>query len=334
MPKRILVIQTAFIGDVILATALLESLHKKDPNARIDLLVRKGNESLFKGHPFLNEVLVWDKKSGKYANLFSLLKKIRKSKYDLLVNVQRFAASGFLSMFSGAKKVVGFSKNPLSIFFNKRVPHHIDWHGGETTHEVERNHLLIADEVGSEAERPKLYPTAAHKAEVDACGVSRPYVCIAPASVWFTKQFPVSQWIALTNELTDDFQVLLIGAPSDAEICEEIASHSTHPHVKVLAGKLSLLGSAALMSNASMNYVNDSAPMHLCSALNAPVTAVYCSTIPAFGFGPLSDNSSIVEVQEKLDCRPCGLHGFKKCPEGHFNCAHHIKVEQFNTDLK
>jgi len=77
-----------------------------------------------------------------------------------------------------------------------------------------------------------------------------------------------------------------------------------------------------------MNYVNDSAPLHLASAMNAPTTAIYCSTAPAFGFGPLSDNSRIIETQEKLDCRPCGLHGFKTCPEKHFKCAFTIEAKQ------
>ncbi|HEV9038701.1 MAG TPA: glycosyltransferase family 9 protein, partial [Puia sp.] len=77
-----------------------------------------------------------------------------------------------------------------------------------------------------------------------------------------------------------------------------------------------------------MNYVNDSAPMHFASAVNAPVTAVYCSTLPEFGFGPLSDDSHIVQIAQHLDCRPCGLHGYKACPLGHFNCAHKIENGQ------
>jgi heptosyltransferase-2 len=88
-----------------------------------------------------------------------------------------------------------------------------------------------------------------------------------------------------------------------------------------MAGKLSFLESAALMKHAVMNYVNDSAPLHLASATDAPVTAVFCSTIPAFGFGPLSSNSRVIETIEDLECRPCGLHGYKVCPRGHFKCA-------------
>jgi heptosyltransferase-2 len=88
------------------------------------------------------------------------------------------------------------------------------------------------------------------------------------------------------------------------------------------------------MKKALMNYVNDSAPMHLASAVNAPVTAVYCSTVPAFGFGPLSDNSTIIEAFPEPECRPCGLHGLRQCPLGHFNCAETIKTEQLLHRLR
>jgi ADP-heptose:LPS heptosyltransferase len=83
-----------------------------------------------------------------------------------------------------------------------------------------------------------------------------------------------------------------------------------------------------------MNFTNDSAPMHLASAMNAPVTAVFCSTIPEFGFGPLSDDSMIIQTEEQLECRPCGLHGHEQCPEKTFNCAYTIPVTKFIERLK
>ena len=92
--KKILVIQTAFIGDVVLATALIENLHQQWPEVKMDILVRKGNESLFESHPFLNQVLVWDKKNYKYHHWMGLLFKIRSSQYDVVINAQRFAATG------------------------------------------------------------------------------------------------------------------------------------------------------------------------------------------------------------------------------------------------
>eukprot|EP00611_Tribonema_gayanum_P026556 TRINITY_DN6355_c0_g1_i4.p1 TRINITY_DN6355_c0_g1~~TRINITY_DN6355_c0_g1_i4.p1 ORF type:complete len:105 (+),score=6.41 TRINITY_DN6355_c0_g1_i4:562-876(+) len=102
--QRILVIQTAFIGDVVLATGLLEKLHQRFPDAIIDIAVRKGNESLFIEHPFLQTIHIWDKRKNKYKHLLQLLFSIRKQKYDIVVNVQRYMATGFLTAFSGAKK--------------------------------------------------------------------------------------------------------------------------------------------------------------------------------------------------------------------------------------
>jgi heptosyltransferase-2 len=91
--------------------------------------------------------------------------------------------------------------------------------------------------------------------------------------------------------------------------------------VENLAGTLSFLQSAALMAGAEMNYVNDSAPLHMASAMNAPTTAVFCSTVGSFGFTPLADVQRVVETNHSLPCRPCGLHGHQACPQGHFRCA-------------
>ncbi|HQV01642.1 MAG TPA: glycosyltransferase family 9 protein, partial [Bacteroidia bacterium] len=74
--SRFLIVQTAFVGDAILMTALLEKLHVYYPQATLDVLVRKGNESLFDSHPFIGNVLIWDKKQGKYKSLFTLINSI------------------------------------------------------------------------------------------------------------------------------------------------------------------------------------------------------------------------------------------------------------------
>jgi heptosyltransferase-2 len=82
------------------------------------------------------------------------------------------------------------------------------------------------------------------------------------------------------------------------------------------------------MKNALRNYVNDSGPLHLTSAMNAPVSAFFCSTIPDFGFGPLSEDAQVIATTENLSCRPCGSHGFKVCPKGHFKCGRGIDLSQ------
>ncbi|MFM9839535.1 MAG: glycosyltransferase family 9 protein [Cyclobacteriaceae bacterium] len=321
-PKSIIVIQTAFIGDVILATALIEKLHQFYPKAGIDFIIRKGNETLLTNHPFLREVIVFDKKR-KYKNLFLLISKIRKSKYDVLINVQRFATTGLIATFSGAKVRIGFDKNPLSFLYTKKIKHQIG-----QLHEVERNQKLIEELTDSKPSKPKLYPSANDFEKIEIYQ-SESYYCIAPTSVWFTKQWPAEKWIELIQSVQHKVKsIFLLGAPADHHVCESIRLASGFSGAVNLAGKLSFLESAALMKNAQMNFVNDSAPMHLASATNAPVKAIYCSTVPSFGFGPLSDQSFVIETKEKLECRPCGLHGFKDCPKGHFKCAYTISVDQ------
>ncbi len=314
---KILIIQTAFLGDVVLATALLEKLHQAYPDSELHFLLRKGNEAVFNGHPYIVKLWIFDK-GQKFKNAFKIIKALRAERYDLVINLQRFAMSGIITAFSGGKRKIGFSKNPLSFLFSQSYEHNISTDGNQ--HEVDRNQNLIADITDDEAAKPRLYPSNDDFEKVKQYKKAK-YITIAPASVWFTKQWPKEKWLEFMDSLPSSLKVFLLGAKGDQSLCEELKTKSKHKDIEVLAGQLSPLASAALMQDANMNYVNDSAPMHFASSVNAPVTAIYCSTVPAFGFGPLSDNSIIIETDEKLDCRPCGLHGYKKCPEGHFKCA-------------
>lgn len=317
--KKVLVVQTAFIGDAILASSLLEQIHCDYPDCRIDLLVRRGNEGLFKSHPFLNEVLVWDKKAGKYKSLWALLKRIRRERYSAVFNLQRFGSTGFLTAFSRADYTVGFRKNPFSRWFSERKVHLYR----DGLHEIDRNALLFETFALGKTPPPRLYPTAEDFEKVAGLK-TRPFVCMAPASVWFTKQYPVEKWVDLIDKTPEHFRIFLIGGPGDKDLLDLIHQKVSRANVENMAGKFGLLASAALMRDAAMNYVNDSAPMHLCSSVNAPVTAIYCSTVPEFGYGPLSEQSFVAQTAKELACRPCGLHGYKKCPEGHFECGHSI----------
>jgi len=322
--KRILIIQTAFIGDVILSTPIIEKLHAFYPDAKIDFLVRKGNAGLLQGHPKLNRVFIWKKDQKKYTNLFKLIYLIRSKKYDCAINVQRFFASGLITILSGAKLKIGFVKNPLSFLFTKQIGHRL-----RGQHESSRNLSLVMALTDDKYVRPKLYPRKSDYALVSKYQVL-PYVCIAPTSVWGTKQYPMVKWVELILSLDDRWIVYLIGGDVDYDECEEIREMTGRSNVNNLAGKMRFLESAALMEKAAINYVNDSAPMHIASCMNARTNAVFCSTIPSFGFGPLADESKVVQVEDSLACRPCGIHGKRKCPLGHFKCAYSIQKEQFD----
>ena len=326
--KKILVIQTASIGDVILATPVLEKLHQYFPDAQLDLLVKKGMESLFKNHPFLNKVVIWDKKTNSYLNYIKIFREVRRTNYDVVVNIQRFFLTGLITAFSRADIRIGFDKNPLSFCFTVKIPHKID----QGIHEIKRNLSLISNLTDENTTLPRIYPSISDLNQVAAISTGR-YYTISPASLWFTKQFPAEKWIELCRKIPPGATAYLLGSSADQGLCDSLISQAAHPGIKNLAGKLSFLQSAALMMQARMNFTNDSAPMHLASAVNAPVTAIYCSTIPDFGFGPLSDDSRVVQVEDKLPCRPCGLHGFNSCPEKHFKCAYDINIAQISGRL-
>ncbi|MFH1320825.1 MAG: glycosyltransferase family 9 protein [Bacteroidota bacterium] len=206
----------------------------------------------------------------------------------------------------------------------------------EVKHETERNLELVKEITDSEFTpldihpkgiiMPKLYPGVSDYQHVERFKTTD-YICIAPMSVWFTKQFTKEKWLEFLRKTDRDLEVYLLGGKDDSDACEVILNQSEHHKIQNLAGKLSFLQTAALMKDAKMNYVNDSASLHIASSMNAPVTAIFCSTIPAFGFGPLSDNSKVIETKLDLDCRPCGLHGLKRCPEEHFKCATSIEIE-------
>jgi len=330
---KILIIQTASIGDVVLATPLIEKLSAFFPRAIIDVLVKKGIESLLSGHPKLSRVIIWDKANNKYKEMRSLVKQIRKEKYEVVINLQRFASTGLITTLSGSRIKVGFSKNPFSLFFTKALKHRISANPDSSEHEIHRNLSLIDSFTDCNRNYPvRLYPSQNDFAKVSHLK-THAYITISPTSLWFTKQFPEVKWIEFLKASDQDLYVYFLGAKNDHTAADRISKGCGHPNTLNLCGKLTFLESAALMRDARMNFVNDSAPQHFASAMNAPVTAIFCSTVTAFGFGPLSEDSAVVEIDEKLDCRPCGLHGYTKCPKGHFKCALDINTDKLTARL-
>ena len=319
--NRILIIQTAFLGDVILATPIMSELKRLFPTAEIDVLVKKGNETLLQNNPNLNYIITFDKSNGKYRSIKRLLKQIRSRKYDLVINLHRFGSSGIITALSGATKKYGFKKNPFSFAYTKKFNHEV----GNGLHEVERNLSIIKEFGAVSLKRPDLFPSKLNFEKIESF-TTKLYFCMAPASVWFTKQLPKEKWVELIHKIAEKGTIYLLGGKADVSLCDEIIHASGKENVENLAGQLNLLESAALISKAKRSFVNDSGPLHLASAMNAPVTAFFCSTVPSFGFGPLSEDFEIKEPIEKLDCRPCGLHGFKSCPKGHFKCGNLIEI--------
>ena len=188
------------------------------PNARIDILVRAGNESLFTNHPFLGRVLVWNKRDRKYRNLLRLALDVRQEHYDAVVNLQRHTASAAITLFSRAKETAGFDENFLSRFFTYRKTHRLGKAGDSSyLHEVQRCIALLEQWTPVDFTGPKLYPSSSDYAAVEGY-CNEPFITISPSSVWMTKQTPSEVWQQLI--LATKQRVFLLGAPADGALCE------------------------------------------------------------------------------------------------------------------
>jgi len=251
---------------------------------------------------------------------------LRKIKFDMVFNLHRHFNSGLVTAFMRSSLKAGFRQNPLSFFYTRKINHQIPDPRG--WHEVQRNLELIPDyKISNERKnyRPEL-PLQQKNFDKVAPYKTESYFVVAPASVWFTKAWSEKKYRELTGELVKMGKVIFIGAPSDKDLCDRI--RKDYPNTENLCGALNLLDSAALMKDAKRVFVNDSAPLHLASCVNAKTTAIFCSTVPAFGYTPLAEDSVVVDVGDSLQCRPCGLHGYKACPLGHFKCSEDIEIKK------
>lgn len=319
--SNVLIIQTAFLGDAVLVTSLLEKIRHESPQTKVQLLVRAGLEPIFEAYPHENLTKVWGyDKSKKLKSWFSLRKQLSKEKFDQVFVVQRFFGMGLLSVSMGAKKVTGFQENPVSFLFNESVKHRF----GHGVHEVERNIDLVEKWLGKQFYAPFLSSTPSLPTPLKA----KQYLCISPGSVWETKRLPLQTWIDFILQLPKDQAIVLMGAPNEMELSASIARACPQHNIHNLTGKLGLLEAIGVYQQAALAFVNDSGPLHICSSVNTPTVAIFCSTTPEFGFGPLATWNRVIESNEILTCKPCGSHGKKNCPLGHYACGHGIQVNQ------
>lgn len=331
--KKILIIQTAFIGDTILASHFARAVKNEYPDSEIHFFLRKGNESVIQGLSTIHKVWVWDKQGGKTRNLLRMICDLRKIRFDMVFNLHRHFNSGLVSACMKSKFKAGFKQNPLSFFYTHRVDHLIPHKSlTGTWHEVQRNLQLLEKarpgyviSENSKIYKPELPIQEKNVKKVESY-IQGTYFVVAPASVWFTKAWSEEKYRELTKELSKRGKVFFIGAPSDKELCDRIRKDI--PNTENLCGPLNLIDSAVLMKTAARVFVNDSAPLHLASCVNAKTTAIFCSTVPEFGYTPLADDSVVIDVGNALSCRPCGLHGYKACPLGHFKCSNDVEVSR------
>ena len=306
---------------MVLTTPLLAYLARYGP---IDVVSTKAGMVLLANNPSVREILVYDKRAADrgargFARLASAL---RERRYDSAYHAQGSLRSGALTFAAGIGDRVGFSSSSGRPFYTTRIPP-ID----NTHHAARLLSLGTRDplrQVSAAEIRPHLYPGIIERAQVDAvlgpAAAGAQLIALAPGSVWATKRWPYFPDLArdLGAQTGGGAQIVVVGGESDRALALEIVG-ATKGQAIDATGRLSLLASADLIGRSAVLVTNDSAPLHLASAMNTPTVAVFGPTVPEFGFGPLAERAVVVG-HAGLACRPCDRHGPQRCPLGHWRC--------------
>jgi len=291
----------------------------------VDVVCTPAASGLLANHPAVREVIVYDKRGVDrgIGGLARLAGALRRRRYEAAFLAQGSVRSGALTLAAGIPERVGFSTSAGRAFYTTRVV--------STDGEHHASRLLSLADRGAHSTaadrahpRPRLYPGEPERAAADTLlrrvGPGEPLIVLAPGSIWATKRWPY--YADLARDLVSDARIVIIGSEADRPFADEIAD-ATGGRAIDTSGRLSLLASAEVIGRARVLVTNDSAPLHLASAMNTPTLAVFGPTVPAFGFGPLADRAAIAEV-EGLECRPCDRHGPRRCPLGHWRCMREI----------
>lgn len=318
--RKVLVIQTAFAGDLILTTPLLAETARCFPEAEIDVLCIPATTPLLENHPAVRKLIVYDKHR-RSPSMTALMARLRKESYDLCLSPHRSMRSAMVARATGAGIRVSFDRATGSWLYT----HHIPYDPG--AHEVVRNLQLL-----EAVECHPLYETtpALHPSEQDYAAArellgersGRRYVCIAPGSVWATKRWLEEGFAETAKSLAGSSEIVFVGGAEDRERCARIMEMAGVSSVNA-AGQLSLNASAALIEGASLLISNDSAPVHMASAMGTPVVEIFGATVPEFGFTPYGVPYRVVQ-REGLSCKPCAIHGGNSCPVKTFECMRQL----------
>lgn len=327
---RILIIHTAFIGDIVLSTPLIKKIKDTYPDSDITYVTTPSGEAILKNNPHLNNIIVYDKR-GEHkgiSGVWQLGKRLRYENFNMVITPHRYLRSSILSWLSRSPIRKGYDIASGSFLFTEKIKY------DRTKHEVEKLLSFVAPENKKRYEI-ELYPGEKEKMKGDNLWKEnlledKKVVVLAPGSKWFTKQWPVEYFNKLAESLKKLSNVRLIVVGGKDEINLPIEKEN----IIDMRGKTSLLELADILSRADVVVTNDSSPIHIASAFKKPrIFALFGPTIEKFGFFPWSLNSKVFQV-DGLKCRPCGIHGGKSCPEKHFKCMRDILPEEVFNEIK
>ncbi len=323
--ESILVIQTAFLGDLLLTLPVAYHLKKINPFYKVTFLIKQELNQISEIYPGIDEYILIDKSKYLYS-IYEVVKKI-KNKFDLVISPHRSARSALIAYLSNAPVRISFNRSSLNFLYTHLIPYSND------KHEIERNLSLLSyfsTKINwKERINIKLENYVFNDQFMHWINCKEKIITIAPGTVWETKRYPEYYFSTLIKKFIEDgIKVVLIGANVDFEIGLRIQKQVNDKiNLLNLIGKLSIKESMSVINLSNLLISNDSAPTHMGVFTSTPVLTIYGSTVPEFGFYPFREIDSIVQI-ENLYCKPCGIHGYKTCPEKHFKCMIDLNPER------
>src|SRR6266571_936130 len=323
---RILVIRLSSLGDILLTTPVLRVLREHCPAAHIDFLTKAAYQDVLRANPCVDRLLLWEPQQG----LKETLRRLRQTRYDIVVDLQRTLRSCLLYHGLLARRKLAYTKRTI----RRALLVHLGWNTLRAMTPVPELYVAPLRRLGITAPLPPLemHLTAESREAMRTYvrqeiseNVGRPLLAVAPGAHWSTKRWPVERFATVAQELaqTQGAAVVVLGSGEDARLAQELCQRLSVPVLNT-TGKLSLMHTAALLQQCHLLLSNDSGLMHMTTALRVPVVAIFGPTVQEFGFYPFKAAAQVVSTT--LACRPCSTKGTTRCPRGHHQCMQQVTV--------
>lgn len=318
---NILIVQTSFLGDVVLTTPLMQRLKELYPRCSFSWVTTPEAAPILQGDPWIERVITYDKNRSERSltAVFSKAQQISSFKFDQAYGVQRSWRTALLLSRSGVKDTIGFSKSGLSFLYAERRPRDLT-----AGHEVLRNLSLLGDVIPREL---RIVPAMKDSfVGADGCTIDpQRSVVLGVGSAWATKRWTLGGFIALARAVVQHglTPVLLGGAADQARA--DIVTEEVPQAINLACG---LSDSISFVSRCAAVVCHDSLLLHLASAFKRPTVAIFCSTVPEFGFGPWLNPAAQTIGEAGLSCKPCGRHGHDYCPTGTWACSQMVTASR------
>lgn len=317
-PSRVLVVQTAYIGDTVFTSALVRAIARRFAAAEVDVCVAPRGRDVALAIPGVKAVQVYDKSGadGGLRGLRRLAARLAERRYDLAVLPHRSIRSALLARLAGIPERVGFAGAPGSLLYTARVR--------TRARAFVAREADLAAALGASPEPMQLVPRpewleAAGAALSSAAGEKVAAVCLG--SEWPTKVWPARHVAGLVRWLAEaGLRPVLLGGQRERELAREIGGAG-----RCIDTTGNSVGEAlAILSRSALAVGGDSGLVHAARALGVPAVAV---------FGPTPSDVHVFGARERsvslgLSCSPCSVHGSKRCPLGHHRCLADLDAER------